>query len=315
MKGGLRVTRVPGRSLCVGVAGRARVGAVVVAAVLFAWAVFTSGCGPASTDGGPTTGGVSSTAPSTTAPSTTAPPETTTTIPYASTTVPAATSTTRGADSVEIPAEGREVTAIVDAGDVIALTFDAAYDPAPLGDILEALTGAGIPATFFLTGEFAEDFPEHVAAIARAGFPIGNHSYSHPDFTQLDATSIRRELERTSDALAAAGAPDPRPLFRFPYGARDARVLAEVAAAGYLSVYWTVDTLDWRPERTPAEVRDVILAKARSGSIVLMHVGSRQTAEALPSVIMELQARGFRFVDLRSALLAPPGADAPEVVE
>ncbi|MHB8867250.1 MAG: polysaccharide deacetylase family protein [Thermoleophilia bacterium] len=275
-----------------------------VGLVLSVWMV-ASGCGGlagpdgvSTSDGVPTSDGVSTTAP----PSTVSPSTTTTTIPYATTTVPSSTTTTREPGPVDIPDGGMEVVSIAGAGNIVALTFDAAYDPAPLGDILKALTTADVPGTFFLTGEFAEDFPDQVAAIKAAGFPIGNHSFTHPDFTKLDTSGIRRELDRTREALAAAGASDPRPLFRFPYGARNARVLAEVGVEGYVSVYWTIDTLDWKPERTPAEVEETILSNVAPGSIILMHVGSRQTAEVLPRVIAELKARGFGFVDLRSAL-------------
>jgi peptidoglycan/xylan/chitin deacetylase (PgdA/CDA1 family) len=275
----------------------------LVAAGLLVVGVLAGGCGGLSDSGGVPTTDVSSTGPASTvppSPTTEAPWSTTT--PYATTTSATSTTTvTLTPDSVAIPDGGREVVSLADAGNVVALTFDAAYDPAPLGDILRALTTAGVPATFFLTGEFAADFPDETAAIHAAGFPIGNHSYSHPDFTALDAAGIVSQLDRTREALAAAGVPDPRPLFRFPYGARDSRTLAAVGAEGYISVYWTIDTLDWKPERTPAEVKEAILSRVAPGSIVLMHVGGRQTAEVLPQVIVELKARGYGFVDLRWA--------------
>lgn len=286
--------RLPGRGTC------SRPVTLRGVACLVVFLSFASGCGPSGAGDGTTTSGG---APST-APVSTVAPTSTTTVPYASTTTHRAesTTTTREPGPVVVPEGGREVVSLPGAGDVVALTFDAAYDPAPLGDILDALTSAEVPATFFLTGEFAHDFPADVAAICAAGFPIGNHSYTHPDFTTLDAAGIRRELERTREALEAAGASDPRPLFRFPYGARDSRTLAQVGAEGYVSVYWTIDTLDWKPERTPAEVKESILSRVAPGSIVLMHVGSRQTAEVLPEIIAELKARGFGFVDLRAAL-------------
>lgn len=221
----------------------------------------------------------------TTTPDTTAPPQTT-----------AAPTTIRSRGLV---AGGpREYVTVPGGESVVALTFDAAYDPAPLGPILAALEAADVPGTFFLTGEFVEDFPEATRSIIGAGHPIGNHSYSHPDFTDLDSAAIRDQLERTERELAALGAPDPRPLFRPPFGARNARVLQELANQGYVSVYWTVDTLDWKPDRTPAEIRQAVMDKLQPGAIVLMHVGSRQTAEILPQLIMDLKARGYGFVAL-----------------
>jgi peptidoglycan/xylan/chitin deacetylase (PgdA/CDA1 family) len=185
---------------------------------------------------------------------------------------------------------------------VVALTFDAAYDPAPLGQILEALRAGGATGTFFLTGEFVEDFPEEVRRIHAAGYPIGNHSYDHPDFRTLSREQLASQLGRTTRLLAEQGVPDPRPLFRFPFGGRDADTLAAVGAEGYDSIYWTIDTLDWRPERTPAQIRAAVLEDLRPGAIVLMHVGSGQTAEVLPSLIHDLKERGYRFITVPEGL-------------
>ncbi len=185
---------------------------------------------------------------------------------------------------------------------VVALTFDAAYDPSPLGDILAALEDAGATATFFLTGEFIEDFPAETKRIVAAGHPIGNHSYSHPDFTAISDAKVRDELRRTAAAIEEAGAGDPRPLFRPPYGARDKRVLRLLASEGYVSVYWAIDTLDWKPERTAAQIRETVLDKLQPGAIVLMHVGGKETAKMLPGLLKDIAAKGYRCVNLREAL-------------
>jgi peptidoglycan/xylan/chitin deacetylase (PgdA/CDA1 family) len=185
---------------------------------------------------------------------------------------------------------------------LVAFTFDAAYDPAPLKDILISLEQVGIRATFFLTGEFVEDFPESVRAIVTAGHPIGNHSYSHPDFTKLGPEETRRQLRKTAELLQDTGAADPRPLFRPPFGARNGTVLARLAEEGYVSVYWTIDTLDWKPERTPEQVHRSVLEKLTPGAIVLMHVGSKQTAEILPEMIRDVRGRGYEFVTVEEVL-------------
>ncbi len=212
---------------------------------------------------------------------------------------PPATAAPTTFPSRDLPAgEPREYVTVPTESPVVALTFDAAYDPAPLVQILAALKSAQVPATFFLTGEFVEDYPDATRSIIAAGHPIGNHSYSHPDFTELDASAIREQLRRTEELLAGLGAADPRPLFRPPFGARNARVLEELANQGYVSVYWTIDTLDWKPERTPSQIRQTVLDKLQPGAIVLMHVGSPQTAEILPRLIADLKAEGYGFVAL-----------------
>lgn len=245
--------------------------------------------------------GVRSTAvtPPATGSSTTAATASTTTIPFASTTAPVSTTRPPTTLSPGALVPGKEYAKVPGKARVVAFTFDAAYDPEPLADILGALHAAHAPATFFLTGEFVTDYPDSVAQIVRAGFAIGNHSYSHPDFTTLTEAKIRSQLERTAALITDAGAADPRPLFRFPYGARDRRTLAVVGDEGYASVYWTIDTLDWKPERTAAQVEAAVLDHLQPGAIILMHVGSHQTAFVIADIIRKVRAEGYTLVALR----------------
>jgi peptidoglycan/xylan/chitin deacetylase (PgdA/CDA1 family) len=263
------------------------------------WATTTTGPGATSPSSTGVPRATTTTSAATTRPvDTTRPP--TTAVPAPTTTLPRPTSSSTTEPSV--PAGGLEYARLPGDAKRVALTFDAAYDTAPLPAILATLSEERIPATFFFTGEFVEDFPSSVAAVVRTGAPIGNHSFSHPDFTQITADAVREQLRSTARALTAAGAPDPRPLFRFPYGARDASTLALVGSEGYYSIFWTIDTLDWKADRTVDEIREAVRDRLVPGAIILMHVGGPRTAEALPLVISDIRARGYTFVDLRSAL-------------
>ncbi len=280
--------------------------AVVIAAAMVGGCAFFEGATSASTS--PSTGHVSTSVAASTSvtPVTTVAPVTTTSVPLITTSTTEAPSTTTSATAPPSPTTtltpGKNYQALPTQEKVVALTFDAAYDPAPLKGILAALEGAEADATFFLTGEFVRDFPSYTKLILAAGHPIGNHSYTHPDFTGLSDEKMRSEIERTAAALVELGAPDPQPLFRAPYGALDKRVLSVLAGEGYVSVYWTIDTLDWKPERTPEQIRNVVLKNLKPGAIVLMHVGSKQELDVLPGLLEEIKSRGYRFVNLRDAL-------------
>lgn len=279
-------------------AGRRRCFVVCMGVVGWTVMVAVLGCAQSGTPGSDGVTSTSVTSPATGS-STTVATAATTTIPFASTTAPVSTTEPRAAPAPGALVPGHEYTKVPGEARVVAFTFDAAYDPEPLADILHALDAAGAPATFFLTGEFVADYPDSVAKIVRAGYPVGNHSYSHPDFTTLSPAKIRSQLERTARLITDAGAADPRPLFRFPYGARDDRTLTTVGDAGYASVYWTIDTLDWKPERTPAQVEAAVLDHLQPGAVILMHVGSRQTASVLPEIIRKVRAKGYVLVALR----------------
>jgi peptidoglycan/xylan/chitin deacetylase (PgdA/CDA1 family) len=194
---------------------------------------------------------------------------------------------------------------------VVALTFDAGANDAALRSILSTLAANGVPGTFFLTGDWVKQFPSDPALIYNAGHRIGNHSMTHPDFRTLPEDQIAAETSSAQKTIEAAEG-DPRPFFRFPFGSRDTRTIADVNAAGYAAIRWTVDTLGWQGTmngtRGPSFIVQRVMASAMPGQIVLMHLGSNPDdgstldAAALPQVISQLRAAGYGFVTLDAAL-------------
>ena len=194
----------------------------------------------------------------------------------------------------------------------MALTFDDGGGNEGVASILRTLEAQHVPGSFFLTGRVVEAFPSSARAIA-ARHPVGNHTYSHPDLTTLSSASVRAEIRRAAERIQAVTGQDPRPWFRFPFGALDARTISVVNGQCYVPFRWTVDTLGWQGTsggRSVTTVVDRVVDAARPGAIVLMHVGAHPTdrstldADALPRVISELRARGYSFVTL-AAVLGP----------
>lgn len=204
---------------------------------------------------------------------------------------------------------GTDWTRIPTASKVVALTFDAGANAAGLPSIESALRARNVRATFFLTGTWVRDFPTQANQIIQDGFLAGNHSVTHPYFTQLTDAQVSAEVQGAQQAILRANGADTRPLFRFPFGDVNSRVLADVNALGYVAVRWTVDSLGWEGTSGGQTVQSVttrVLAAAQPGEIVLMHLGSNPTdgstldAAALPGIISGLQARGYRFVTLQA---------------
>lgn len=229
------------------------------------------------------------------------------------TTAPPVTTPPAPSHSTPASLRGKDFEVIPGAGPVVALTFDAGANADGLPSILATLAGAGIKATFFLTGDFAARYPQWVRAIVAGGHRLGNHTATHPHLPALATDAeVVSQLRQAETQIRAAGGTEPRPLFRFPYGDRTTHTIAVVNGAGYVAVRWTVDTLGWKGTRegiTATVVADRVLAAARPGEIVLMHVGSNPydhttlDAQALPTVITRLRALGYGFVTL-DALLA-----------
>jgi peptidoglycan/xylan/chitin deacetylase (PgdA/CDA1 family) len=187
---------------------------------------------------------------------------------------------------------------------VVALTFDGGGNADGAKTVLSVLRREHVRGTFFLTGHFVRSYPLLARVIGRR-YPVANHTVNHLDMRRLSTAAATREITQAQRMILRATGRDPRPLFRFPYGSRDARTLAIVRRLGYVSVRWTVDTWGW----TGLQLQSVAGARRRviqhlvPGEIVLMHLGSsrdRSTidSDALPGVIRAVRARGYRFVTL-----------------
>lgn len=176
----------------------------------------------------------------------------------------------------------------------VALTFDDGPYPETTPALLAAL--GDVPATFFLWGEHAAAHPSLVRAIAAAGHVIGNHTWTHPRLTGLDAGARDQEVRRTQDLLAELTGARPA-LFRPPYGDTGPTVAETIAGHGLTEVLWSVDTRDW----AGASADEVVAAASRAepGGVVLMHEGRPATVEAVPRILAALAARGLRPVPVR----------------
>lgn len=197
---------------------------------------------------------------------------------------------------------------------IVALTFDAGASAAGVRDILRVLENREAKATFFLTGAFASRYPVRSRRIATAHV-VGNHTYDHPDLTTLTSAAVLAQIADAERTILTITGENPRPYFRFPFGARDTRTIGLVNGSCYVAVRWTVDTLGWRGT-SGGQTVDTVVARVRRalrpGAIVLMHVGANPTdgstldADALGRVIRMVRDRGYRVVTLERLLPSTP---------
>jgi peptidoglycan/xylan/chitin deacetylase (PgdA/CDA1 family) len=186
---------------------------------------------------------------------------------------------------------------------VVALTFDAGADRGYAEDILDTLLDNQVPATFGMTGRWAEANPELVQRMAAEGHMVINHTYDHRSFTgvsdRLGGLSTPRrqeEIEQADAVIAPLIGHSTCPWYRLPYGDGDARAAGDAADIGYtMQVGWTVDTLGWRGVPVQAIV-DRSLRLAAPNAIYVMHVGAAsRDGPALQLVIDGLRAQGYGF--------------------
>lgn len=205
----------------------------------------------------------------------------------------------------------------------IALTFDAdmtermatalksgkiksLYD----SQIIEILIKEKVPATIFLTGMWAEMYPDVSRKLAENDlFEIGNHSYDHSAFTtscfHLKSTNDKEgQITKSQEAIKTATGITPT-LFRFPGGCFEQQDLDAVAKQKLTTVGWDIVSGD-ASTKDPKVIIDHVIEKAENGSIIVMHLSggpnAPATAEALKIIIPALRKKGFSFVKVSEFL-------------
>ena len=188
----------------------------------------------------------------------------------------------------------------------VAFTFDAEHPdrPAHAGNdqrLLDALAGAGIPATFFVQGRWAEAFPALARRIAEDGHLVGSHTFYHARLPLFSNDGLATDVRDAEQAIVDHVGVDPRPWIRAPFGAgaRDPRLLSRLADLGYRHVGWDVAGDDWEPgktvERLTGILVDGVIARG-DGAVVLLHSWPDPTADAVVAAAARLSSAGASFV-------------------
>jgi len=185
---------------------------------------------------------------------------------------------------------------------VIALSFDAAWGADFTDDLLDILARHNIKATFFLVGFWVEKYPEMAKRISDAGHEIGNHSSTHPHMPTLSAEQIAFEITRTHDLIKQETGQEAR-LFRPPFGEYSNRVIETLDSLNYLTIQWSVDSLDWQQNMTKDDIIKRVTSRAHPGAIVLFHNNATYTPEALEPIILKLKEEGYTFTSIGDLLL------------
>lgn len=179
----------------------------------------------------------------------------------------------------------------------IALTFDDGPHPVCTPQLLDGLKARGVKASFFITGQNAEKYPELVERMQREGHLIGNHTYSHIQLTKQNREQFREELVKTNGIIREITGEDPV-FVRPPYGSWDKKFEEEL---NMFPVLWTIDPLDWCTKDAGNVARRVI-SKAKENAVILMHDEYDSTVRAALSVVDALQGEGYAFVTVEEIL-------------
>lgn len=182
----------------------------------------------------------------------------------------------------------------------VYLTFDNGYEEGYTGKIMDVLKKKKVPATFFVTGHYVESEPDLVKRMADEGHIIGNHSYHHPDLTNLSQDSVEKELDDLEEAVANVSSQKEMKYLRPPKGTFNEQSLKRTKDLGYISVFWSLAFVDWNTDKQSGweYAHEQIMDQIHPGAVILMHTVSSDNAEALSHIITDLEDEGYTFKSL-----------------
>ncbi|WP_258535529.1 delta-lactam-biosynthetic de-N-acetylase [Bacillus sp. 03113] len=182
----------------------------------------------------------------------------------------------------------------------IYLTFDNGYENGYTAKILDVLKKEKIPATFFVTGHYLKSEPGLVKRMVKEGHIIGNHSWHHPDLTQVSRERLKEELKKVKMETEKLTGQKTMNYLRPPRGIFSERTLKLANEEGYTTVFWSLAFVDWKTDQQKGwkYAYDNMIKQIHPGAILLLHTVSKDNADALEKAIIDLKKKGYKFKSL-----------------
>ncbi|MCB9129978.1 MAG: polysaccharide deacetylase family protein [Anaerolineales bacterium] len=186
----------------------------------------------------------------------------------------------------------------------VNISFDVQGDPATLYQILDILDQYGVRTTFFMQGEWVEQYPDAAKEIANRGHELGNHSWTHFNFSEMTAEEVTKELNDTEAIVKEVTGQTTKPYFRPPFGSRSTVSLQTAYDLGYTTIIWTYGADEWRDGATAQTIFDNVYGNKAPGALYYTHTDRQIIVDALPRVIEAFQADGYKLVTAGEILAA-----------
>ncbi len=188
----------------------------------------------------------------------------------------------------------------------IYLTFDAGYENGYTEIILDILKKTDVKATFFLVGHYLKTQPELVSRMVNEGHIVANHTYSHPDMSEIsDKEAFRKELSQVETLYNTITTKQMLKLYRPPQGKFSVENLKMAQEMGYTTTFWSLAYLDWdnTSQPDPTESIKKLNSRIHNGAIVLLHSTSKTNSEILETLINDWKEQGYTFGTLDEFLM------------
>lgn len=184
---------------------------------------------------------------------------------------------------------------------VIYLTFDAGFENGNTPAILDALKKHNAPAVFFVVGNFLETSPDLVKRMVEEGHTVGNHTYHHPDMSQIsDMESFAKELGEVEKLYQEITGTEMVKFYRPPQGKYSSKNLQMASELGYHTFFWSLAYVDWIQDQQPTKEQafEKLIPRIHPGAVVLLHSTSSTNAEILDELLTKWEEMGYHFAPL-----------------
>lgn len=184
---------------------------------------------------------------------------------------------------------------------VLYLTFDAGYENGNTAKILDALKKHQAPAAFFLVGNYLKTSPELVKRMVKEGHIVGNHTFHHPDMSQISTMeTFSKELGDLEKLYQQTTGQEMKKFYRPPQGKYSEKNLEMAKKLGYHTIFWSLAYVDWYESQQPTreEAFKKLIPRVHPGAIVLLHSTSRTNAQILDELLTKWEELGYTFRSL-----------------
>jgi peptidoglycan/xylan/chitin deacetylase (PgdA/CDA1 family) len=188
----------------------------------------------------------------------------------------------------------------LEPGEVV-LTFDDGPWPSNTAAVLTALAAQCLKATFFPIGQHVSWHPDVLRQVVARDHTIGSHSWSHVNLAKKTLAEAKDEIENGISAVAITAGRPLAPFFRFPGLSQTPELTAYLGERNIAIFSIDIDSFDFR-HKNPDKVIASVMTKLekRGKGIILMHDFQHSTALALPALLLQLKAKGFKVVHLKA---------------
>lgn len=188
---------------------------------------------------------------------------------------------------------------------IIYLTYDCGFENGNTEAILDALKKHQASAAFFVVGHYLESAPELVKRMVEEGHTVGNHTYHHPDMSQIsDQAAFQKEMDETAALYKEVTGQEMKMYYRPPQGKYSTGNLEMAKSLGYHTFFWSLAYVDWNQDSQPSheEAFDKLTKRIHPGAVVLLHNTSKTNGEIMDELLTKWEEMGYEFRPLEELM-------------